>query len=147
MRYWVRLRSSKSHKKNRAILWSSSAKYNLKQFEDALRSQGTDDPLPIPKKIHESLKYFLKIIFRKNDFWDGQLRVITRLLQGKNTIVLLPTGGGKSLTYQFSGLMQPGSTLIIDPLVALINDQVANLNQMGFDRAGYISSLLDVSEN
>jgi superfamily II DNA helicase RecQ len=34
-----------------------------------------------------------------------------------------------------------------DPLVALINDQVANLNQMGFDRAGYISSLLDVSEN
>jgi len=147
MRYWVRLRSSKSHKKNRAMLWSSSAKYNLKQLEDALRSQGTDDPLPIPKKIHESLKYFLKIIFRKNDFWDGQLRVITRLLQGKNTIVLLPTGGGKSLTYQFSRLMQPGSALIIDPLVALINDQVANLNQMGFDSAGYISSLLDVSEN
>ena len=147
MRYWVRLRSSKSHKKNRAMLWSSSAKYNLKQLEDALRSQGTDDPLPIPKKIHESLKYFLKTIFRKNKFWDGQLRVITRLLQGKNTIVLLPTGGGKSLTYQFSRLMQPGSALIIDPLVALINDQVANLNQMGFDRAGYISSLLDVSEN
>ena len=147
MRYWVRLRSSKSHKKNRAMLWSFSAKYDLKQFEDALRSQGTDDLLPIPKKIHESLKYFLKTIFRKNKFWDGQLRVITRLLQGKNTIVLLPTGGGKSLTYQFSGLMQPGSALIIDPLVALINDQVANLNQMGFDRAGYISSLLDVSEN
>ena len=143
----MRLRSSKSHKKNRAMLWSFSAKYDLKQFEDALRSQGTDDLLPIPKKIHESLKYFLKTIFRKNEFWDGQLRVITRLLQGKNTIVLLPTGGGNSLTYQFPGLMQPGSTLIIDPLVALINDQVANLNQMGFDRAGYISSLLDVSEN
>jgi len=47
------------------MLWSSSAKYNLKQFEDALRSQGTDDPLPIPKKIHESLKYFLKIFFQK----------------------------------------------------------------------------------
>jgi len=145
-KYWVRLRSSKSHKENRAMLWSSSAKYDLKQFEDALRSQGTDDPLPIPKKIHESLKYFLKTVFRKNEFWDGQLMVITRLLQGKNTIVLLPTGGGKSLTYQFSGLLQPGSTLIIDPLVALINDQVANLNQMGFDRAGYISSLLDASE-
>jgi ATP-dependent DNA helicase RecQ len=145
-KYWVRLRSSKCHKENRAMLWSPPAKYDLKQFEDALRSQGTDDPLPIPKKIHKSLKYFLKTVFRKNEFWDGQLMVITRLLQGKNTIVLLPTGGGKSLTYQFSGLLQPGTALIIDPLVALINDQVANLNQMGFDRAGYISSLLDASE-
>jgi len=145
-KYWVRLRSSKTHMEDRTMLWSSSAKYDLKKLEDALLSQGTDEPLPIPKNNHESLKYFLRSIFRKDKFWDGQERVITRLLQGKNTIVLLPTGGGKSLTYQFSGLLQPGSALIIDPLIALINDQVANLNQMGFDRAGFISSLQDASE-
>lgn len=161
-KYWVRLRSSKTHKEDRAMLWSPAAKYDFTILDGYLLDGSIPDELLAdekrgvggitePVEILEqygyfTLRYFLRDIFRKFDFWDGQLRVITRLLQGKNTIVLLPTGGGKSLTYQFSGLMQPGSALIIDPLVALINDQVANLNQMGFDRAGYISSLLDASE-
>jgi ATP-dependent DNA helicase RecQ len=145
-KYWVRFRSAKTNMESRAMLWSSATKYDLNDFENALQSQKTDDPFPIPENTLNCLLYVLQNIFRKNNFWDGQLLVITRLLQGKNTIVLLPTGGGKSLTYQFSGLLQPGSTLIVDPLIALINDQVANLNQMGFDRAGFISSLQNASE-
>mgnify|MGYP001160916011 CR=1 FL=1 len=144
-KYWVRIRSSKTNKEEREMKWSPPATYDFTIRETEAGDMEAQDEAYEDSGLL-SLNYFLQDIFRKLHFWDGQLGTISRLLEGKNTIVLLPTGGGKSLTYQFSGLLQPGSALIIDPLVALINDQVANLNQMGFDRAGYISSLLDTSQ-
>ena len=59
---------------------------------------------------------------------------IRRLLGGRDSVVLLPTGAGKSLIYQFAGLLLPGRTLVIDPLVALINDQLDGLARQGIDR-------------
>ncbi|MCH7732830.1 MAG: DUF559 domain-containing protein, partial [Candidatus Marinimicrobia bacterium] len=140
---FVRLRSDPTVSEDRKMLWANTINYNLQDLEKAILSLKTDDPLKIPKNKYGALRYFLKSIFRKDDYWDGQVMVISRLLLKKNTIVLLPTGGGKSLTYQIAGLLQPGVTIIIDPLVALISDQVENLNMMGFDRAGFISSLLE----
>lgn len=60
---------------------------------------------------------------------------IRRLLAGKDTVALLPTGAGKSLIYQMAGLLQPGVTVIIDPLVSLIDDQIEGLRSHGIDRA------------
>ena len=55
------------------------------------------------------------------------------LLQGMDSVVLLPTGGGKSLIYQLCGLILPGMTVVIDPIISLMTDQVANLNKRGID--------------
>ncbi len=142
----IRIRTAPIQREYRELLPSLPINFDLEDLERALISQSTDEPLPIPQDKYDALRYFLQNIFRKYDFWDGQARVISRLLRGESSIVLLPTGGGKSLTYQFTGLLLPGVTLIVDPLVSLITDQVENLSLMGFDRAGFISSILEPHE-
>ncbi|MCZ0938011.1 MAG: RecQ family ATP-dependent DNA helicase [Caldilineaceae bacterium] len=87
-----------------------------------------------------ALGRLLQIVFRKWNFRDGQLKAICRLLRGDSTIVLLPTGGGKSLIYQFAGMLQPGMTVIVDPIISLMDDQVYNLRRIGIDRIEDISS-------
>ena len=56
------------------------------------------------------------------------------VLAGKDTVVLLPTGSGKSLIYQMASLLKPGLTLVVAPLVALIKDQIERLKEIGIDR-------------
>lgn len=87
-----------------------------------------------------SLRYLLQAIFRKQEFREGQAEAIYNGLSGADSIVLLPTGGGKSIIYQLSGLLSPGITLVIDPLVSLIEDQIRGLRLYGIDRAVGISS-------
>jgi len=103
-----------------------------------------DSASPINYQIHEDnterLVFFLQWIFRKKEFFDGQLRILERSLANKDVIGLLPTGGGKSLCYQLSALLQPGMTLIIDPLISLMHDQVDNLKQLQIDAIAYLSS-------
>jgi ATP-dependent DNA helicase RecQ len=83
----------------------------------------------------DSLRYLLGYVFRKRDFWEGQLPILERTLQLKDTVGLLPTGGGKSLTYQMSTLLQPGQAIVVDPLVSLMQDQVEGLRQAYVDCA------------
>lgn len=78
----------------------------------------------------KSLKYFLRYLFRKVGFRSGQLEIINKAIQGKNVIGLLPTGSGKSLCYQICSMLQPGITIIIDPLISLMKDQVQNLESL-----------------
>ncbi len=92
------------------------------------------------ERQHIALTRLLRLIFRKQAFWDGQVAVLTRLLTARNTIALLPTGRGKSLCYQMAGLMQPGMTIVVAPLVSLIEDQVVNLAEIGIDMAASITS-------
>ena len=66
------------------------------------------------------LEYFLQLLFRKERFRDGQLPILNRALRNRSVIGLLPTGGGKSLTYQLAALLQPGITLVVDPLQSLM---------------------------
>lgn len=94
----------------------------------------------------EHLKYFLRLLFRKEDFRPGQIPILDRALRNKNVIGLLPTGGGKSLTYQFAAMMQPGVTIVIDPLRALMKDQYDGLRNMGIDTCSFINSTLDAKE-
>lgn len=100
---------------------------------------------PIPYKIEEkeqpkALVYFLQNIFRKNEFREGQVNILQRSLKQENVIALLPTGAGKSLTYQLSTLLQPGIVLIVDPLKSLMKDQNDNLKSAGLDSTVFINS-------
>lgn len=140
------LRHAVGFRTERALQWCEPLRYDLADVERAITSENGDHPEPMPIDKYEAMHFFLKHIFRKRDFWDGQLRVVSRLLQGKDSIVLLPTGGGKSLTYQLSGLLLPGMTIVIDPLVSLMTDQAENLETAGIDQVGFISSQLDPAE-
>ena len=93
-----------------------------------------------PEVLHDSLVYFLQNLFRKESFREGQIEILQRSLTQRNVIALLPTGAGKSLTYQLSSLLQPGVTLIVDPLKSLMKDQDDNLKTNGIDSTTFINS-------
>lgn len=95
--------------------------------------------------VASHLRYFLRLIFRKDDFRPGQLPILNRALSLKSVIGLLPTGGGKSLTYQLAAMLQPGVTLVVDPLKGLMKDQYDILLDTGIDCISYINS--DITRN
>lgn len=94
----------------------------------------------------DKLRYFLRMLFRKDDFRPGQLPIMSRALQNKCVIGLLPTGGGKSLTYQLAAMLQPGITIVIDPLRSLMKDQYDGLIKTGIDSCTFINSTKDADE-
>lgn len=99
-----------------------------------------------PTETARHLQYFLQNVFRKSDFRPGQLPILNRALQNRSVIGLLPTGGGKSLTYQLAGMMQPGIVLVVDPLRSLMKNQVDGLKQNGITACVYINSSLTSKE-
>lgn len=118
---------------------------DLIEYKDLLQRSETgsiENVLPSEKY----LQYFLRLLFRKESFRDGQLPILERALQNKPVIGLLPTGGGKSLTYQLAGLLQPGVTVVIDPLISLMVDQNNGLLSNGIDCCTYINSSVDKKE-
>lgn len=91
----------------------------------------------------ERLTYFLQLLFRKEKFRDGQLPILSRALSNKPVIGLLPTGSGKSLTYQLATMLQPGITIVIDPLVSLMKDQYDGLKRNSIDCCTFINAKVD----
>lgn len=87
----------------------------------------------------DALTYFLQNLFRKERFIAGQLDILQHSLGDGSVIGLLPTGGGKSLLYQLSVLMQPGFALVIEPLKSLMKDQYDEMKILGIDSI-YVSS-------
>ena len=87
-----------------------------------------------------AIESVLKAVFAKEALREGQMEAITEILEGRDCAVLLPTGGGKSMIYQLAGLCMPGVTLVIDPIVALIEDQIEGLLGHGIDRGLGITS-------
>ena len=92
------------------------------------------------------LEYYLQNIFRKEKFRAGQLEILNKALQGQSVIGLLPTGGGKSLTYQLAAMLQPGICLVIDPIKSLMKDQFDNLKKNQIDACNFINSSLKTRE-
>lgn len=87
-----------------------------------------------------NLTYFLNLLFRKEKFRNGQLPILTRAMSNLPVIGLLPTGSGKSLTYQIAALLQPGITIVIDPLVSLMKDQYDGLRKASIDSCTFINA-------
>ncbi len=78
-------------------------------------------------------------------FRPGQLEIITALVSGRDVLAILPTGGGKSLCFQIPGLFLGGTTLVISPLISLMQDQVANLEKHDL-KATFINSTLTAAQ-
>lgn len=95
------------------------------------------------KRTIDTLTYFIQDLFRIKEFRQGQVGIIHRALRQENVIGLLPTGGGKSLTYQIAALLQPGICLVIDPIKSLMKDQYDSLvKRHRIDGCIYINSSL-----
>jgi len=84
----------------------------------------------------------LRDIFGYGEFRGHQADIIDQVATGGDALVLMPTGGGKSLCYQIPGLLRPGLAVVVSPLIALMDDQVATLNELGL-RAAALNSTLD----
>lgn len=87
----------------------------------------------------------LKDVFGYHDFRGPQAAVIAALVAGEDALVLMPTGGGKSLCYQIPALVRDGVGVVVSPLIALMQDQVSALHELGV-RAGFLNSTMSAQE-
>jgi ATP-dependent DNA helicase RecQ len=83
----------------------------------------------------------LRNVFGYGEFRGQQADIIDQVACGGDALVLMPTGGGKSLCYQVPGLLREGLTVVVSPLIALMDDQVATLNELGLTAAALNSTL------
>jgi ATP-dependent DNA helicase RecQ len=90
-------------------------------------------------KLVDTPHHILESVFGYTEFRHNQEEIITHLLNGKDSIVLMPTGGGKSLCYQVPALCLPGVTIVVSPLIALMKDQVDALLLSGV-KAAFLNS-------
>lgn len=93
----------------------------------------------------DAARAMLRRHFGYPDFRGGQGEAVAGVLAGRDVLVLMPTGGGKSLCYQVPSLLLPGPTLVVSPLISLMKDQVDALESVGIP-ATFVNSTLDPSE-
>ena len=134
------IRSSHYRKRERTICTAENI-----QYPPFVKKDETGSYVNI-KEREDVLTYFLRDIFRKPSFRPGQLPILSHALADKTTIGLLPTGGGKSLTYQLSCILQPGVSIIVDPLVSLMVDQIRGLRDVRIDTCDCVNSGMDAKE-
>ena len=88
------------------------------------------------KELHKALKHY----FGFEEFRDQQQEIIETILRKEDTLVIMPTGGGKSICFQLPAILFPKLTIVISPLIALMKDQVDGLRANGIEANFYNSS-------
>jgi ATP-dependent DNA helicase RecQ len=94
----------------------------------------------LPNALSEA-SHTLKRVFGFDGFRGPQEEIVSHVISGGDALVLMPTGGGKSLCYQVPGLVRPGVAVIVSPLISLMQDQVQSLQANGVEAYAYNSSL------
>ncbi|WP_218587236.1 ATP-dependent DNA helicase RecQ [Nitrosospira sp. Nsp11] len=102
---------------------------------------GMDDSLPDQSSLEESLHE----VFGLHHLRPGQKEVIQSVLNGRDTLAVMPTGSGKSLCYQLPALNLPGTAIVVSPLISLMKDQAEKLEEVGVD-AAQVNSTLNAHE-
>ena len=95
--------------------------------------------------MRREAKKLLKTIYGYDDFRKGQEIIINSVLEGRNTLGILSTGGGKSICYQIPALLFDGLTIVVSPLISLMKDQVDSLRLLGV-KSVYLNSILNRGE-
>lgn len=90
---------------------------------------------------HKTPEEVLQEYWGFDSFRSNQLQIINSVLEGKDTLAILPTGGGKSICFQVPGLLKEGCCLVISPLIALMEDQVQRLQSMGIPAKAIVSGM------
>lgn len=108
-------------------------------FGDVMQDPGEN--FQEQEKKYQTPEEALKGLFGYDSFRAGQKSVIDSILAGKDVLAVMPTGAGKSLCYQIPAMLLPGITLVISPLISLMQDQVKALNEAGVSAAFINSSL------
>ena len=94
-------------------------------------------------KKYKTPEEVLKVLFGYDTFRPGQKDIVDAILDGRDVFAVMPTGAGKSLCYQIPAMMLDGITLVVSPLISLMQDQVNSLNEAGVSAAYINSSLSD----
>jgi ATP-dependent DNA helicase RecQ len=126
-------------------LFGAAALAALKEVSAALKTRAVQLAWKPPPVDEGAAQKVLREVFGFEAFRAGQEEIISAVLEGRDCVGVMPTGAGKSLTYQIPARVLGGTTLVVSPLVALMKDQVDAVTEFGL-RATYLNSTLDLEE-
>lgn len=140
-------RYTDENKQNPDVIYLRTDYFDIVKDKNYFRVSTTE---PINYNVTDEdkgvLEFFLENIFDKPAFREGQFPIISNALNRKDTIGLLPTGGGKSLCYQLPCLLQPSINFVVCPIKSLMYDQNENLVNMLITNVSFVTSDLDANE-
>ena len=119
----------------------------MKLLSKDINTSDTETKAALTNDKYHTPEQALKILFGYDSFRAGQKSVIDSILAGRDAFAVMPTGAGKSVCYQIPAVLLPGITLVVSPLISLMQDQVKELNEAGVSAAFINSSLSEKDYN